>query len=678
MVVAVTVVWAAFALLLSLQPLREHLAHFRPGSVLLLLFTAVAASVGSAILLRRNWFQRMVVPVTAASGLIALLVIEPWAFIVTSGLVLTSYGMGRFVRDRMGLVVPPGAAEVSLSTALGLALWICLLFWLGLAHLYHRSVFLGLTLTLGFVFRNQIGTLRASCEAIHGTATLVLSKKDPAIAAGLVFGSAQFLMGLIVVLTPALGADFLAFHLALARFYASTHALAPLPTLDYSFFPQGGEMLMTFGQVLAGPAASQMIPPIFFGLLLLLIPLLAHHLRISATGAALAIVFVASLPFLHRTAVFAKNDLALSVFQLAALLCYFQARSEPNRCWLRLGVIFLAASFAVKHVALFGAIPIAGLYLNALRKHSRPVVEVGVLLALFAAIAVPWHTRTFLLTGQPFHPMSLDAATAVFGSGEAAPAGRSKIGYLLIPLAVLLRGDYFFESASKNPLGMLFVLLFGVWLVVRRQRSSSTERACVLFALLYYLYWGAIWPVIRYAIVPILLLSVMASGRFAALRNHTARFAGGLVLLSWVYGLFFALMVTLVIEFRPGQMAYLSGRMDEAQYLAANDSRYASLSFLTDTVGPDDLILSLGNCAAGFAPDPARFYCLPRIQPSQINRLLKEELGRRRYRYVVLPLIRGDGDGLTASIEAPDLALVHQDAAYSVYRIGAPREDRAW
>ena len=668
----VWVSWILLSVLLTWSAFRFHLRHFEPQSLLLLTGAAVVGSVAVHLLLRRHAIRQVTLPLLAASVVAACVVFEPWALIVTAAGFVACYGLGRFLRERFGLVVGPGSQEIALSAGLGLALSILALFWLGLAHLYRAPVFLALLLGACIAFRREIKGLWTSCRGLQGTLTAVLAKKDTTVSIAIVFGVAQVLLGLIVVLTPALDADFISFHFPLVRFYAAQHALTPLPTLDYTYYPQGVEMLMTFGHVLAGQAAARMIPQIFFVVLLLLIPTVAHELGLSRRAAVLAIVFVAALPFLHRTAVFAKNDPALAFFQLSALLCYFRSRSDTDGHWLRLGAVFLAASFAVKHVALFGAIPIGILYLWRLRRHPRPVREIAILAGLFAVVALPWHVRTFVHTGSPVYPAAVNYATSVLGSGESAPAGRAEFGYLRIPVEVLFRGGRFFESVSRNPLGILFVLLLGIWLVVRRRVSSPVERACLLFCLAYYLYWGAIWPVVRYAIVPFLLLATMMSGRLVALRDR----AGGMSRLvsssAWAYGLFFALLVTLILEIKPGMIGYLTGTLTESRYIALNDPRYESLHFLAENAEPDDLIFSVRNLAAGFAPNPGRFHASQAMTSASISNTLLTDLRKRSYRFLILPSSTSVDESVKATSAQYELALVHRDRAFRVFRLGPP------
>jgi len=664
--------WILLSVLLTWSAFRFHLRHFEPQSLLLLAGAALVGSIAVHLLLRRHAIRQVTLPLLAASVVAACLVFEPWALIVTAAGFVACYGLGRFLRERFGLAVEPGSQEIALSAGLGLALSTSALFWLGLAHLYRTPVFLALLLGACIAFRREIKGLLTSCQRLQGTLTAVLAKKDAAVSIAIVFGVAQVLLGLIVVLTPALDADFISFHFPLVRFYAAQHALTPLPTLDYTYYPQGLEVLMTFGHVLAGQAADRMIPQIFFVLLLLLIPTVAHELGLSRRAAVLAIVFIAALPFLHRTAVFAKNDPALAFFQLSILLCYFRSRSDTGGHWLRLGAIFLAASFAVKHVALFGAIPIGILYLWQLRRHPRPVREIVILAGLFAVVALPWHARTFVHTGSPVYPAAVNYATSVLGSGESAPAVRAEFGYLRIPIEVLFRGGRFFESASRSPLGILFVVLLGLWLVVRRRENSPVERACLLFCLAYYLYWGAIWPVIRYAIVPILLLATILCGRLVALRDRAGGVSRFLSISAWAYGLFFALLVTLMLEVKPGMIGYLTGDLSESRYIALNDPRYESLQFLVENAEPDDLIYSARNLAAGFAPNPGRFYTSQAITPPSISATLLTDLRKRPYRFLILPSSASVDESVNAASAQYQLALVHRDRAFRVYRLGPP------
>ena len=57
---------------------------------------------------------------------------------------------------------------------------------------------------------------------------------------------------------------------------------------------------------------------------------------------------------------------------------------------------------------------------------------------------------------------------------------------------------------------LFFLWLFApLWLVLRRREGSRAEALCLVFAWVYFFYWGSVWPVVRYAIVPLGLLTIL-------------------------------------------------------------------------------------------------------------------------------------------------------------------------
>ena len=104
-------------------------------------------------------------------------------------------------------------------------------------------------------------------------------------------------------------------HLPSAMFYSAKQALVPLAGLDYSYFPQGFEVLMTAAHLFAGQAAAQMISPTFFGLTAFFVFVVARECGLARAPAIAATIFGTSIPFLHWTGSVAKNDIALALFQ---------------------------------------------------------------------------------------------------------------------------------------------------------------------------------------------------------------------------------------------------------------------------------------------------------------------------------------------------------------------------
>ena len=65
-----------------------------------------------------------------------------------------------------------------------------------------------------------------------------------------------------------------------------------------------------------------------------------------------------------------------------------------------------------------------------------------------------------------------------------------------------------------------------------------------------------------------------------------------------------------------------------------------TLEFLQRSARPGDPVLSVGNCVLAYAPDPRVFDCIP---PEGSERdMVTAALGRRPYRFMILPVSRPD------------------------------------
>ncbi len=249
-----------------------------------------------------------------------------------------------------------------------------------------------------------------------------------------------------------------------------------------------------------------------------------------------------------------------------------------DRNWLRLGVFFLAMSFGVKHVALFGGLPLGLLYLHAMWKSPRRRRLAASLVLVFAIFGPFWHLRAFWLTGNPVYPMRWETALSRKIEPPESNHQVKRMSYFRIPWAIHFEGRTAsaLRSPSDNPMGIFLVLFAPAWLLVRRRFRQPGERACLLFTAAYCLYWGSAWPTLRYAIVPILLCFLFTAARFAALYERSRGLLRVLIQAGLFYGFVFALWVAMLLEVNAPQLQFFLGRLDAKGYLREVVAEYAS------------------------------------------------------------------------------------------------------
>jgi hypothetical protein len=190
---------------------------------------------------------------------------------------------------------------------------------------------------------------------------------------------------------------------------------------------------------------------------------------------------------------------------------------------------------------------------------------------------------------------------------------------------------------------MFLVFFAPLWLLVRRRRPQPEERACLLFLALYFLYWGYIWSILRYAILPFMLLVQFTAARLAGFHDLSPRWSRGLLRGALVYCLIFAWLVTMIIEVNGPQLKLFAKQLTPREYLHQTLISYGSLEFLSLNTGAHDRVLSFNNCSNAYAPSLDRFTCQhlrPKwflYDPPRAMSLAHDALQKHDYNYLVLP-----------------------------------------
>lgn len=668
--------WLGFVLFLTLPPFGWHVEYFKgPGvayyRLILLLLPALAAGAIGYSWIRKKGLWRYEPLLFGALLLAGVVFYEPLATMTVLGMLAAAYSAGRFCLERIGVFTESFAEDIALSSAVGFGLQATAMFLIGLADGYYVWTFAALLLAPCVLFHSQLAQLplafREAWRKWRGDEELSRPYVGVAVALAAVF----LVCTMMLTLAPSINVDVMLFHLAEVRHYAEQHGLAIVPGMPYSYFPQGGEVLMTLAYVLGGQAAAQMVNPLFFLLTLFLAYALARRLKLTRGVAVTAIVFAATVPFLHWTGSSFKNDFPLVLYQLGSLYCFIRNRDEEGEHWICAGVFLLASSFGVKHTAAFGAVPLGFLYLSVTWRKPRLLLLCFVIGLVFG---FHWHARTFQLTGNPLYPAAAEnAAVTVPPMRGERPS--MLIMYLRYPWVVHFEGTRSFESPSDNPCGIFLVLFAPAWIWARRKRWGAAELICLFAVAVHLLYLGYVWLILRYAMTPFIILVMLTTARLMACYESWGRLVKGTLLGAMIYSLLFALLPAMIVEINGPQLSYFAGRLDREQYLRTAVAYYPSIRYLHENAPRDALILSLNNAARAYAPSPGRFHFISAhwgIRPAVDAARLK--MARIDYDYAVVPTMMAPRFAEMISLHYP-LQERYSDPHYTVFAIGKPGGD---
>ncbi len=659
------------------KPFLWHVDYFRsPGPQFYTLFLIALPAFAAALALYA-WLRRKTIwryePLLATGALAAAFVAyEPLASLVVTSMFLACYAMGRAIVRKLGLDLDDPLGAIAIPAAAGFALLSYVLLWIGLARLFYPVVFVLLIAAPLVVWRREWIALGRTVRALWAKWTSDGELSRPLAGVAVAFAALAGVMTAMVVLAPSVVFDSLKFHITLAGSFARQHSLDPLPLLDYSYFPQGLEVLMTAAHALAGQAGAQMVPAVFFLVALLLMMSIARRAGASRLGVLTGVVAAISLPFLHWTGSVAKNDMALAAYQFGALDAYLRWRADGRFRWIWLGAFFVAASFSVKHVALIGGLGLGVLYLHAAWTERRRWTLFAGPVIIFAVFGLCWHARAYLMTGNPVYPEWLSHGVSVQFPTRQVPQGNAIVRAITRPWRLFSEGKPFFESPLEYPLGAALLFSLPMWVLVRRRSDAPAETACLVFLGVSLAYWIYHVPGLRYATAPLALLTVLSAARLPAFGDAHGRFTRASAVAVLGYVLLFGVCGALIIEVNAPQLQYFARRLDKSGYLHEALRTYGSMEFLRRAAQPGERVFGVSNCSYAYAPEPANMQCYMRrreVYSESDFKNVRDWLPLGGFRYLIVPC-DASGDAFRHGIAPLDGAQpAYRDAYFEIYRV---------
>lgn len=674
---SVRLLWPAWVLLsiaVTLPALAWHLTQFgKPGLLYeVLLASALAALGGFACIYHRIRLRigcRYDIALVLLPALLICLVYEPLASACIPVLFASAWISGQWVLRRFDLQPGNPAAAIALPSLAGLGLLTMALLASASAGLYRIEFFLLLLLIPLAAGRRMIAQLLHTAREIQRSWTSAEGVRQGLLSVCIVFSSAFAALSAIVAITPVTAADALNAHLPLAASYLASHTLTPPESLNYGWFPQGFEVLLGLLSSFAGQAGARLLNPLFFALAILLAIAIAHEAGIPKAAIGIGSSLVLSAPFLHWTGSVVKNDLAMAAWQFAALYAVLRWHATRRFSWILLSAAFLGLAFQIKHVAMFGAVPLGLLWMYAVARQDNKVRAALLVAAAFTVFGLFSVARTYLATGNPVYPQGVEQVARTTSPRHGTP-------YLLVKLRVPWRihfdGLRNFESSSPNPSGFALLFLLPLPLLAVRRPRTFARSAVMFFITIYLLYWLAIMSMVRYALPAIFLLVLFLGARLADLPDLPGIRRASLV--AVVYVMTFGWVAALMIESYPALIPYLIHRIDASEYLRRSSQPYGAMEYLRRTAAAADEVLDIDGNALEYAHNPGRIHLLyrepHRYQPEEVVRFFLQHPDSR---WIVLPNAPNGTALVTALERIRPLRHAYGDPLYSVYEVSRPR-----
>ncbi len=446
------------------------------------------------------------------------------------------------------------------------------------------------------------------------------------------------LLALSLALAPAFATDALFYHLAVPKAFLEAGGIINLPNNTCSFYPQQMEMLYLFALALGSDALAQLTG---LGIVFLLLLALWHYTRQKGSGAyagLVPLVFI-STPTFFSVASSAYVDLQATAYVFLAFYSWENGCTRKQPGWYYLMALFAGAAVATK-LTMVIVLPLAllGLAIHGQsHKNTRQVAgQCMVLILGCMMLLLPWLTRNYYFTGNPFAPfflnffggengMNWDIARSQLTAQHYASFGMGHgiLDFLLLPVNL----TFFSEPHSlkfDGQIGILYFLLLPALFVLNRK---SLPMITVFFVLL--VFWFIQAQYIRLlapalAFLSVLLVTGLEQGvqKYAPSVGKNEKLFLSLIL---VLGLLFN-FTTIIKEWsRIDPVSYLFNKESRDQFLTRQIKSYPLYSVTNHMIGKKDKVLLVFMRNLGYLMDRP-FYSDTFFEAHTLKKIIDEEV----------------------------------------------------
>lgn len=471
----------------------------------------MAAGVILALLvLRWRWRRSVRWALVALAVLLPLLLAAPsqqmkgvW---VVFYLCLLAWLLGLVILRLVGATDAEPGAQLVLPVVLGLGTLALLVLAAGVAGVMSRPVVWGgsVLLALGSVamtWRSIAGWAKQTTSLLNDAAPPSWFTVGCLIVLGLFYA-----MNLFFALAPEITSDALTAHLALAKIYSTEHRISGLSYSIVSYWPIGGDLLLTIGYQLGGETTAKLTHLLAGVLAAASVYLLGKRLHSVETGIAAA-TMIYTVPIFAWLSGTAYIDLFLTMYAGVALV--FLCRWLDQRDWASVGCLGLSLGFALGtkmtggFLALGAGLAMLGVVIFAGRgARLRAFAALSAVTVITAVTGGVWYLRTWWITGNPVFPFFNNIFRSPLWNpvNERGNLGMFGIGLtpealLKLPWAMTFRTSRF----GEHPDGLfgLTVLLF-VPLLFLFVKLKLHLRVLLVVGIIFYLSWFLNVQYLRY------------------------------------------------------------------------------------------------------------------------------------------------------------------------------------
>ena len=442
-----------------------------------------------------------------------------------------------------------------------------------------------------------------------------------------------WLLALVGALAPSTGWDAAVAHLALPSDYGRAGRILTEPGNVYSGYPHFMHSLFAVAMLGDRELPVSLLNWSMGCLACVAMYSLGRRVGTRQTGLVSA-ALLATAPIYLDQAGNVGIDLPFMAYSTAALAAVVAWHDERRLEWLMVAGVLAGASCGIRHTGYLvcGLLGIGVAILSLRARLLSPLATFGLTAAV---MALPWLTRSWLVTGNPVFPFLLSVfpdspidhiAVSTPGAHESISrsSGMGLVAFLRFPWDIVMR-PAMFDGWNKSPGGMILIL--GVpGLIVGGARAwwlgaFSTAGGTAFF------FFQRLARYLLPFFSPMMVVAALAAERLP----RGGRAVAALLMFSFAYGL---ALHAAAVHFK---IPVVLGRQSKQEYLSERVERYGAFEFANRRLNDGGTILTLDQRSYYLdGPSYQNHWSLKRIAALSLDEQVAW-LRENKIRYVMVP-----------------------------------------
>jgi hypothetical protein len=508
-----------------------------------------------------------------------------------------TYLVGRSCLPGKGLTTGLEAAAVSIG--LGLGILSVVVSGLGALGMMRKPVVWGMLATIAAVSFPVWRALPGGLARSYSTVRAMPANRLALLAVAALPVCAVVALMVQMALYPPTDWDTTAYHLTVAKRFATSHHIQATPDLVYPVFTLNVHMLFTLMMLLADDVSIHLLSLSMTLLVALVLLVWGRELYSERVGAWAALLWLAR-PYVVGIGTAAYADTGLVLF--VTLACYSFMRWLASRAthWIVIGAVFAGLAAGAKPSALALTL-LLGVWTLGIAFRERRWGHVVIFAVVSLAVCAPWYVFCWAHTGNPFFPFGSHVfPTLGYDSTDYEclrhdyaryGVGKGLSSLLLLPVNLISRHDRFNHFDPLLPLGMAALVVMPFMSCSRVQ-----SRRVALIALAYTGLWFASCQHLRYLLPVIPLYALLTAGALDAVIAFAVRRLPAPTY-AWVALPLAAILMTPTVGYAWSRCRARGPvpvtRAEREEYLASNVPGYRAIQYLNDLKGSDYTVYAI-------------------------------------------------------------------------------------